>query len=71
MITSRESAVNAGAGTNEVFERRLKHLEELYGPSWVKIHGMEMALQSGFDRFTSHNDARLWPNIPIRIKLDY
>ena len=71
MISSRESAVNAGADTSEVFERRLKHLKELYGSEWTKIHGMEMALQSGFDRFASQSDVRLWPNIPIRIKLDY
>ncbi|XP_003747311.1 gem-associated protein 8-like [Galendromus occidentalis] len=71
MLTSRESAINVGADTSEVFERRLKHLRELYGSEWTKIHGMEMALQSGFDRFTSHSDVRLWPNIPIKIRLNY
>lgn len=66
MISTRPSAVNSGADTSAMFEACQREMKELYGSQAATIHGMEMAMQCGFERF-AQADVKLWPNIPMRL----
>ncbi|OQR74515.1 gem-associated protein 8-like [Tropilaelaps mercedesae] len=66
MISSRPLAMNAGAKTSAVFEAHQQEMKKLYGSLAATIHGMEMAMQCGFERF-AQGDVKLWPNIPLRL----
>ena len=67
-VCPQKVAATTEAPSEQPGARRTAEMKMLYGTGSAMIHGMETAMQLNFNRNCDRKQAKMWPQIPLKIK---